>query len=355
MSKRFLISFLALSFALVFLYAGCSDDSATPLTPGGTTADTTAISMVDITEIISAVAPPTFTAPTAAPALDSFAIWTSGDYPLLEKVFGDDDPQALYRNITDFEFNMEMLQTLLLQDENGAVITGTFYDTVTVSIEGSDMEMYVTTEVTTLSAATTIPTAFQGILGTSHDLDYLVEIAVEQMPNGIMNIGLKIDSAEQTMLVYESGMGGGEGSTESSLRLATLDLADSTFEFNGVLFSDDGQGQFSVSYIMTSEADGGFAYRMSWFSDEIPAPDYTLLGCIIGGGNKDTEFALKYRQYTPANDASIDSEWSFDEVFGPNYTNGTGLITDYASYVNEELIISYSLVPQAEFGSPWSE
>ena len=94
---------------------------------------------------------------------------------------------------------------------------------------------------------------------------------------------------------------------------------------------------------------------MSWYSDEIPAPDNTLLGCIIGGGNKDTEFALKYRQYTPADDAQIDAEWSFDEVFGPNYTDGTGLITDHATYVNEELIIGYSMVPQTDVVSPWAE
>ena len=84
---------------------------------------------------------------------------------------------------------------------------------------------------------------------------------------------------------------------------------------------------------MSSETTSDFAYRMSWFSDS-PGLDETLLGCIIGGGNKDVEFAMKYRQYMPADSAVMDSACMYDQVFGPNYSEGTGLISDYDAYLS---------------------
>ncbi|MEZ5360616.1 MAG: hypothetical protein R3F48_17520 [Candidatus Zixiibacteriota bacterium] len=349
------ISLFVLS-AFVLFFVGCSDDDSNPTTPGtgGTTADTLEASLVDVTDVIRAAAPPIFTAPTAAPAIDSFQVWTEGEYPLLEKVFGEDDPQTLHRNVSDFEMFMDILASCLYVDENGDIIEGTFVDSSTEDIGGQMMTMHVTGSVSALESATAIPTAYQSIFGASIDLDYLVQITVEEIEGGLLQFGVKLSDTEQNLLVFQQNMSGDPESTEASLVYSTLTLADSSFEFSGIMHSEDSQGEFDVTYIMTADASNDFSYRMSWFSDDIPAPDYTLLGCIIGGGNKDTEFALKYRQYTPADAASIDSEWSFDEVFGPNYTNGTGLITDYSDFVNEELIIGYASVPTTAITSPWA-
>jgi hypothetical protein len=75
----------------------------------------------------------------------------------------------------------------------------------------------------------------------------------------------------------------------------------------------------------------------------------------LGGGNKDTEFALKYRLFEPADTTVCDSMWMEDQVFGPNYSEGTGLITDYASYLDEALIFTNDDVPQLMIPDPWAD
>ena len=355
-SKKLFAALFAASLVLALGFAGCGDDDKNPASSGS---DNPALNLTAITEVIREVAPPMFTpstaAPSLAPALDSFPIWTEGDYPLLDKVFGEDDPQTLYRNVDKFEMLMSIVENLLPTDANGNPVPGTYTNTSSVTVEGETMQMTATVVISELTSATTIPTAQQGVIGTSVDLDYLISLSVEEIPNGQMQFGLKLDSTEQTILLFEADMGSQQGETESSVTLASLDPTDSTFVFKGVFYTQDAnQATFSGAYVMTSEANSDFSYQMSWYSDEIPAPDYTLLGCIIGGGNKDTEFALAYRQYTPADDSAMDSEWQYDEVFGPNYSNGSGLASSYASYLNEELILGYNLVPQATVASPFA-
>jgi hypothetical protein len=80
-----------------------------------------------------------------------------------------------------------------------------------------------------------------------------------------------------------------------------------------------------------------------------------MLGCIVGGGNKDVEFAMKYRQFKPADTTEMDSYSSYDQVFGPNYSEGTGLISEYDAYLADELIYTYEAIPSAQVVSPWAE
>ncbi|MBD3258385.1 hypothetical protein GF377_08115, partial [candidate division GN15 bacterium] len=325
MTKLFAL-LLTVTMILAVGLIGCSDDDESPTSPGGgdSGGDTLSLTLVDVAEVIRDVAPPEFSAPTSAPAIDSFEIWTQGDWPLLDYVFGTEEPQTLYRNVDEFEFWMDMLPRVVSVDENGDPILGTFYDTMDVEDHGQTMTVYASATIAELTTATVMPTAFQDVLGTSYDLDYLVTMQVEHIPDGVVKVGITMDSLEQVLLIYENGMAGNPGSSESSLKYAALDLTDSTFDFRGVIFSDDDAGMFNTSFIMTSEANSDFAYRMSWFSDDIPAPTYTMLGCIIGGGNKDSEFALKYRQYSPADSSEIDADMAYEQVFGPNYSEGTG-------------------------------
>lgn len=80
-----------------------------------------------------------------------------------------------------------------------------------------------------------------------------------------------------------------------------------------------------------------------------------MLGCIIGGGNKDVEFALKYRQFMPADAEEMDEFSAYDQVFGPNYAEGTSLISEFDEYVNEALIYTHEAIPIETFPSPWAE
>lgn len=351
MSKNLSIFMLIAGLALALTFIGCSDDETPTSGGGGLAADTTALELLDLGELVAAVAPPEYTAPAGKAFIDSIEAWTEGDYPLLDKVFGSDDPQTLYRNIESYEDFMGQVEHFLLVDENGDFITGTFNDTVSDTVDGTPVTFTPTVTVTALTSATSVPTEAQAIIGTSVDLDYLVSLAIPEIAGGTVQYGFKIDSTEQTVLIYEADMSGGDNE-ESSLVYASMDPTDSTIVFKGVGYSEDDRGMFTYVFNMASETDGDFTYRMSWYSDD-NTPD--LLGSIIGGGDKDTEFAMTYRQFMPADTTVADPEWAFEQVFGPNYTEGTGLISSYSTYTDTTLYYNYDDVPQGDITNPFAD
>lgn len=353
MSRRISALLFLTSLAVIFAFAGCSDEAAGPGINDGD-ADTTNLLMIDVADIVRSVTPPVYSAPQGAIARDSFEVWTQGDYPLLESVFGDEQVQTLERNVFEFEFFTGMFMDVLLVDENGDIITGTYIDSVTRLEQEQEMVYHGTFEVSALTGATTIPAAVQAVLGTSYNMDYLVEITIDEIPGGEVKVGFKLDSTEQAMIVYLSNMDDDTASTGSSLVYSSLDPRDSTFVFKGVLHGSDNYGTYSVAYIISSEISGEFGYRASWVYDDIGSDWEPSLGCIIGGGNKDVEFALKFRQFDPADAQTADTLWSFEEVFGPNYSNSAGLISSYSSYVDEALIIRYDKMPLTTILNPWA-
>ena len=206
-----------------------------------------------------------------------------------------------------------------------------------------------------LAEPVAIPTQSQAVIGETVDVEYLVTVAVTgDMGDMTQQYGLTVNDSVQTLLQYNHRTGD-VSQDESSLVYASLVLADSTFTFRGVgrVAYVDGE-LFNYGYNMTSASTSEFAYRMSWFSNELP-DDQTLLGCIVGGGNKDVEFALKYRQFMPADTTVMDSWSSYDQVFGHNYTEGTSLISDYEAYLADELIYTYDVIPMDHIVSPWAE
>jgi hypothetical protein len=62
---------------------------------------------------------------------------------------------------------------------------------------------------------------------------------------------------------------------------------------------------------------------------------------------------MRYRAYIPADTAVCDSLHMYDAVFGPNYAEGTGLISDYDSYLSESLFIPYEAIPQLPLANPF--
>jgi hypothetical protein len=330
------------------LFAGCSEDE-TPTTPDTQTYD---LNMIDLEALVDQVAPPEFVAPSGAPnEIDS--VWLYGDYPMLGKVFGSTDPQTLYANIDAFKMFMGMIAGMVPADVNNNLITGVYVDSVMVDMNGDSIMMHCTATVTALSDSTVIPAEAQEVIGTAVNLDYLVSIVVDEMPNGVVNIGVIINDTEQTLLLYDENMGD-PTDTQSRLLYASLNPVDSTFVFKGigyVLHADN--EQFSYVFDITSEANSDFSYRMSWYSNG--SLEFDILNCILGGGNKDTEFALSYRMYAPADTTVADSVSMYDQVFGPDYSDGTGLITDYSSYVDEGLQFTYGVIPQAMMTNPWAE
>ena len=57
--------------------------------------------------------------------------------------------------------------------------------------------------------------------------------------------------------------------------------------------------------------------------------------------------------FIPADTTVCNATSSLDQVFGPNYSEGTGLLSAYEEYLNEDLIFGYDVVPQAMLTNPW--
>jgi len=93
---------------------------------------------------------------------------------------------------------------------------------------------------------------------------------------------------------------------------------------------------------------------MSWYADEYG--DEPLLGCVIGGGNKDKQFAVKYRQYSPADTSVVDSTFILDQMFDSDYSYlGTEIAAGYEGFFIEDSIFTCDYMPTALITSPWDE
>jgi hypothetical protein len=334
---------------LGMIVGGCSDDKSSPTTPPSEPGQ---LELVDIGTLIEQSAPPEYTTPVGAPsAIDS--AWLYGEYPLPGKVFGSDDPQTLYANVNSFRRSIDVVQNTAQVNEGGSLIPGTYVDSVLVEMDGSEIMMHFTAVVTALDGPTAIPAAAQSVIGTSVNLDYLITVDAAEVTGESIQLGITINDSEQTVLQFDAGMGD-PTNNESRLIYATLNPTDSAYVFKGVgyVMHADSE-QFNYAFDISSEASSAFAYRMAYFANGIPGTTSRM--AIVGGGNRDTEFALKYRQFTPADTTMCDSMWMFDQVFGPNYSEGTGLVSDYDEYLSDELIFSNEALPTEMLPSPWTE
>ncbi len=351
-TNRFIHLMLCLA-CILFVVAGCSDDKTTQ---PPTTHESNPIQMVDVSAIIEQVAPPEYVAPVGSPSTIDSA-WLYGDFPLLEGVFGSHEPEALYTNINDFKLSYDILSSTLLQDENGNIILGTYVDSHLVDMDDGMAMMHFTAVATALNGPTPVPASAQGVIGTEIDVDYLITVDVVEMAGSTVKIGFTLNDTLQTIAQWDEGTSGED--TQTRLVFSSLDLRDSTFSFRGQGYCQHpitdqwpNGDRFCWAYIITSQADADFSYRMSYTSE---STDWSFRYCFLGGGNKDTEFAMKYRPYHPVDATVCDSSWMKDQVFGPNYSEGSGLLTDYDEYLNDDLLFPRSYVPAAMIDNPWTE
>ena len=335
------VSLLALT---IFVVVGCSDDETTP-TGTNPTNDSGTVEFTEFGNLVAQIAPPVYTTPSGAPHGDWDSLWTNGTNPLLGKVFGADEPMSLYWNIENLDGAIEELTMISLRlDSMG--ITG---DTTFTVPEGPTIELQ------TLIANTAIPTQCQPILGfTEVNLEKLVKLHFAEGDfSGDYHIGYVLGDSTQSYVTFFTAT---EGTlVESFLYYAFVNLNDSSVDIRGVFFKDYGnQTSARWGYNIETINEVDFSYRMSWFSDE--SPDFSLLGCVVGGGNKDEMFALKYRQYVPADTTVIDSAYILDQTFDGNYAYvGTGIATGYESFVNEDNIFTLEDMPTTLLTSPWTE
>ena len=339
--------------SLLMLMVSCSKDKASqPATPTGNP-----IQVVDVSAIIEEVAPPEFVAPVGSPTTVDSA-WLYGNWPLLESVFGSHEPQSLYANINEFKLSYDIITSTMLVDDNGDIILGTYVDSHLVDLEEGQWSMiHFTAVATALAGPTPVPTSAQEVIGTEIDVDYLISVTVQEMPGAVIRIGFTLEDTLQTIAQWDEGTSGDDEQTR--LVFSSLDPRDSTFTFRGIGYCQhpitdqwpDGD-RFCWAYNITSEANSDFAYRMSHTSE---SGSWSFRHSFLGGGNKDTEFAMKYRVFNPVDAIVCDSGWMKDQVFGPNYSEGTGLVTDYDEYLSDNLLYPRSAIPAAMIENPWAD
>lgn len=322
---------LILIMGLAILVASCGgDDSST-----GSSGSYRAVNFADYDALITEIAPPQYSGPSATPG-DIDPDWNTGSNPLLGKVFSEDEPMSLYWNLAYFEDQTSEIEQLLqVDDSTGEYLAGNMIT------------------VTTLTSPVTIPSAASGVLGTSVSVGTLIEADFEGMPAGTINqLAFNQDSTQETILSYFYYPSTDE--TESSIFYATHNLADSSVTMKAVFVKLESDGsRHSWVYDIHSVNEDDFAYRMSWYAPDFG--DTSGLGCIVGGGNRDTEFALRYRQYRPAESSTYDSIYILDQVFTSSYGEGTSLLSSYSAFISESLIFGYSHHPQALLESPFGQ
>ena len=331
-----LISALLTTAFICLSFIGCSNNDNI----NNSTSDTlnyTAANFSLLTDIVKKAAPPVFTAPVAAPS--NLGDWTGGSYPLLSKVFGTDESMSLYSNLNSLDETINMIEQVLQVDDSGNYLADSTYATIT--------NLTIPTNITGIAA---------DVFGfTTVDLNMLVNFTSPENSQAIYNFGFTLNDSIQTVLSYYSGPSYGQdsGTVESFLCYAQTSLIDSTVDIKGVFFKDYGnQTSARWVYDIQTTIDSTFVYRMSWYADDFG--DTSGLGCIIGGGNKSTEFAMKYRQFRPADSSAYDSFYMFDQMFGPNYSDlGTTISSAYNSYTDENRIFTLSYMPTAILTSPF--
>lgn len=334
-------------FGLMIL-SGCGDDKST--TSPATT--TNPLQIADLQSMIERVAPPEYTAPSAMPmTIDS--VWYTGTTPLLEVVFGSEQPQALYTNIAQFKQTLDIISGTMRVDADGHLVTGVYVDSHMIDMGDGEEMAHFTATVTALAEPTPIPQIEQALMGTTVDVDYLISVVVDEQPGMTSNIGISLNGDQQTVFQFDAFEAEGED-LETRLTYASLNTADSSFVFKGLMYCLHPNGEmFNCAFDISSQSTADFAYRVSWYSNG--SIDTDILNCLLGGGNKDVEYALKYRMYAPADTSEYSSTDQYDQVFGPNYTEGTGLISNYADYLDDALILTYDIVPQAMMPNPWGQ
>ncbi len=332
------VCLLGMFIVLAVLVSSCSSGSST-----GPTARKK-ISFANYDDLVRDILPDAYVASGAvgisAGIFEIDPLWYEGEYALLDKVLGEESSESVFYYLDQFDRTVDDIEGLLMVDDSGNLYADTSW-----------MKLYE------LSLTTQIPAEAQTIIGSSVLVENWIDVTFESDPEGKLNhIGFSQNEDEEIILLYNywpAGMFGANG--ESWLFYARLDKSDSTIVMKGIDFKDEGGGKSVRRVFDVETVDGSdFAYRMSWYTDESDEQG-PFLGCIVGGGNKDTEFALRYRQFTPADAQNPDSTYLLDQVFNADYSEGTSLISSYGQFIDEDLIIRYDDMPTQHIPSPWQD
>ncbi|MBU8871725.1 MAG: hypothetical protein KOO60_12735 [Gemmatimonadales bacterium] len=330
MKTKKLYLILSLIPALVCGFSGCSEsddpensNTITDPIPNPDLTETVHLNLSDYGALLAEVAPPVFVAEGAQKSLDD---WTSGECPLLGKVFSDNEPMSIYYNIDALDGVVVMMEEALAQwefelaDEDSTTGEQEEGEVAEETVDNGGGSVVIT-PCTELLA---VPVAYQDLLGETVDLDYTMVFESDQDPGMDLHFGFRQSEASETILAfhaYDYVEGEVLQSRDSFLFYAHRDLVTDAIEVKG-LFCKLAAGEEVYDkwiYEFATEGDSEFTYRMAWYA---ASPEF--VGSIIGSGDKDVEFALRYQQYDSPNFVTSDPEdpWgNLTQVFGPDYSD----------------------------------
>ncbi len=326
MKKLFLVLFALCALSLI----GCGEDDA-PTGSGGD-AKGTVYDFDSYRQWVDMVAPAVYVAPVAAPSGQFDSMWTEGSNPLLGKVFGENEPMSLYANVEYLDEVVAELNSILSQGDSSSFVV----DTPWVSLID-------------INGAQALPGSVVSIMGfSSVTLDRA--LLIDNPDGDTTHVGFILTDSTQTVLAYRRSPY--QGSWESFLFYGHVNTNDSTVDIKGVFYKvESDQSAHSWVYDIQTVNEVDFAYRMSWYAPDMG--DTTGLGCIIGGGDADDQFAMRYRQYIPADAPTVDSIAILDQMFDAQYNYLGAIAAGYETFVDVNDLFLYGDMPQALVESPW--
>lgn len=313
------------SLALIAMIAltGCSSDSGdNPTDPGQQNTDYDGIfssfQFHDFGAFARQVLPPPFEG-TAKSFVDP---WRDGEYPLLGKVFSQDEPMSIHRNIDDHDMMMDQIDEMIGMVANYEAHHDTLPDApfpVSDTEHGNGTMTLVFIQPTTPVA---VPAVCQTVFGqTAISVENVIQMTMEYDDGFTWEspyFGFSVGGQVETLYYWAVGMSEAGTPEGSQLFYATRDTLTEAIEIAGSYFKEDGPGdeeRCNWVYHMTGNSQLEFTYNMGWYSEN---PQFQLFGCVQGSGDKDEEFGLRYHEYNDTTgwvDYFVDSV--SEDIFGP--------------------------------------
>ncbi len=325
---------------------------------GDTTSDTTTAAVYHDAEfaaydsLFDRIAPPEYTGGDAVkiPTTDTTVIdslWWYGEWSLLGKIFGSEDPFSLHHSIASFKETVYMLGRMLEMDDQY-----NFRLKVDDTVPELGVRLGDFATMTELTGPTAIPLEMQHLFGASVDLDYMLELDLSSIePTApFMQIGFKKEADLERLFFYDYESIEGTGGFYTFVEHTP---SDSSLVFAGAAYDIEPDETNGWVYKIDAENTGMFDYRMAWFSDNWG--DNIGMATIAAYGAKDTEFAVKYRSFVPADTSVVDSFHIHDQVFTGDYDASPSPFESWDQFVHDSTLFLYEDFPTGVLPSPFSD
>ncbi|PWB72546.1 hypothetical protein C3F09_06490 [candidate division GN15 bacterium] len=343
--KGIAVAAALMAMAGTMLLIGCSDDKPTATT------STLTVTLSDFDQLLADIVPPEFVSISGVPSLapvppdTSFGCWTDGQGALLRSAFGNDRPMALHRNMHRLGETVQWM--------NRVRHVG---DTTFSGIAGDSGTLSGTMTVARLGEPTDMPGVCQSVLGdTALQLQYRVKVQLNEQTQTRLHAGFRQDDTCELMLAYHGTPAPDSlhpNAYEHCLTYAFRHRVRDSVMVRAVHFKEyrNTANECAMwAYEVTSQNQNQFRYRMTWFADDFA--DSNGVGCMIGSGQGETQFALRYQQMFPAERIepdTLDPHGHLYRLFGPNYADqGLTLTTAFNDATDPAKMYRYSDLPVA--------